>query len=175
MNKRTPVRAIAIAAALGIAATWFVRSRAGDGDDTAGVERDASPGLLVDRVWVDSKPEKYTDYTHAMLVLSHAPIGIFQKASAYQATTEMFEYKQREARIGIHFPQTGKKRETRFRIRECNDLPPFDLCLELGDNPWGGPRRYFGLSDPDQERAQLGAVRARLEQAMTAEGARSSR
>jgi hypothetical protein len=98
-----------------------------------------------------------------MIAVSNAPIGIFQKASAYQATSELFEYKRRGNAFALHFPQTGEKRETRFQIRPCRDLPPFDLCLELRDNLWGGPRRYYGLTDPDKERAELGEVRHELE------------
>ena len=164
--KRAPT--VAVVVVLGLAAAWFLRGESG-GD--AELTRGENPALLLDRVWVDSKPEKYTDYTQAMLVLSNAPIGIFQKASAYQATMEVFEHRQREGRLAVHFPQTGKKREIRFRVRECDDLPPFDLCLDLAANPWGGPKRYFGLSDPGEEEGQLGALRDRLEVAMRGGGA----
>lgn len=142
MKKRSSARAVTVGLALlGLALVWFVQRRSGDseGPDQA---RGGDPALLLDRVWVDSKPEKYTDYTHALLVLSGAPIGLFQKASAYQATTEIFEYKRRDGLLGVLFPQSGTKRETKFRIHECSELPPFDLCLDLAKNPWGGPRRY---------------------------------
>jgi len=165
MKRRASARTVGIGLVIvGLALTWFFTGRQ-DGDDSASSEH-SDPALLLDRVWVDSKPEKYTDYTHVMLALSHAPIGIFQKASAYQATTELFEFKRRDALIGVHFPQSGTKRETAFRIHECSDLPPFDLCLELAQNPWGGPRRYYGLTDPDQERAELGDLRHQLEHRM---------
>ena len=144
-----------------VAGAWLLR---GDGDgEPSGELRGKDPALLFDRVWVDSKPEKYTDYTHVMLALRDAPIGIFQKASSYQATLEIFEHKRREAVLAVHFPQSGTKRQTRYRIRECSDLPPFDLCLELSKNPWGGPRRYYGLTDPDDERQALGGLRHELE------------
>ena len=63
----------------------------------------------------------------------------------------------------MHFPQSDKNREVNFRISQCDDLPPFDLCLDLSENPWGGPRRYYGLADPDQEQELLGARRHELE------------
>jgi hypothetical protein len=167
--KRAPT--VAVVVVLGLAAAWFLRRESADDADLA---RGESPALLLDRVWVDSKPEKYTDYTQAMLVLGNAPIGIFQKASAYQATMEVFEHRQREGKLGVHFPQSGKKREIRFRVRECNDLPPFDLCLDLSANPWGGPKRYFGLADPDEEQDQLGSLRDRLEAEVRARTAGST-
>src|SRR6266545_2260392 len=165
MKERISFRSIAVSlVVLALAGFWFLRSR---GEHTwrvtAEAERGKDPALLLDRVWVDSKPEKYTDFSHFMLAISNAPIGLFQKASAYQATTELFEYKRRGDVLGFHFPQSGKKRETRFQIRECRDLPPFDLCLELRQNPWGGPRRYYGIADPGKERAELGEIRDQLE------------
>jgi hypothetical protein len=166
MTNRASTRSIVVSlVVLAAAGAWYLHRR---GDDSwnpgeADAARGKDPALLLDRVWVDSKPEKYTDYTHAMIAVSYAPIGLFQKASAYQATVEMFEHTRRDSVLFVQFPQTGKKRETRFRIRECSDLPPFDLCLELSPNPWGGPRRYYGISDPDQERAQLGDLRHQLE------------
>jgi hypothetical protein len=167
MKQRASIRSIIVGLALlAVAGAWYLHRRGDGGErDAAGeAERGAEPGLIADRVWVDSRPEKYTDYTHVMLVVTGAPIGVFQKASAYQATIELFDYKRRDAALWVNFPQSGKKRETRFRIRECNDLPPFDLCLDLDSNPWGGPRRYFAMKDQDDERAQLGDLRHQLEQ-----------
>jgi len=165
MSNRASIRSIVVSLALLLlAGVWFLLSRGDDSSQRAAdEERGGDPALLLDRVWVDSKPEKYTDYTHVMLAVSHAPIGLFQKASAYQATVELFEYKRKDALLGVHFPQSGKKRETRYRVRECSDLPPFDLCLELSQNPWGGPRRYYGMKNPDEERAELGELRHQLE------------
>jgi hypothetical protein len=172
-SNRTSLRSIAVGAALVAAAgAWYLHRR-GDGGSPgdADAARGADPALLVDRVWVDSRPEKYTDYTNAMLVVGGAPIGVFQKASAYQATIELFEYKRRDAGLAVHFPQSGKKRQTRFRIHECKDLPPFDLCLDLADNPWGGPRRYYAMMDSEAERAQLGDLRHELEHRLADAGA----
>jgi hypothetical protein len=153
---------VAIGLAAAAMAVWFARGGEeveGDFDD----ERGKDPSLLVDRLWLDSRPEKYTDFVHAMFALDGAPIGIFQKASSYQSTAELFEFKRRDAVLSIHFPQDGRKRQTKFRIRECNDLPPFDLCLDLASNPWGGPRRYYGILEQEREAKLLGDIRHRLE------------
>ena len=180
MTKSHPTSPRSIAVGLAIlaaAGAWYLHRRT-DGDSRPAGEADAArgadPALLLDRVWVDSKPEKYTDYTHAMLVVSGAPIGVFQKASAYQATIELFEYKRRDAQLAVLFPQSGKKRETRYRIRECRDLPPFDLCLDLAENPWGGPRRYHAMKDSEAERAQLGDLRHELEHRLADDGRRGA-
>lgn len=163
MKKRTGL----VLLVLLVVAVWWWRRGSSDG---AGGEAPAvadgggeDAHLLLDRVWVDSKPEKYTDYAHVMLTLSGAPIGIFQKGSAYRITAEFYEYRRAGNRLVVHFPQTGVKRQVSYRVSRCEDLSPFDLCLDLSENPWGGPRRYYGLSDPDEERALLGGVRHHLE------------
>lgn len=149
--------------------TLYVRS-GDDGQDTREVsdEPGSDPALLLDRLWLDSKPEKYTDYTHVMFAVSYAPIGIFQKASSYQATAELYEFKRRDGRLSIHFPQTGSRHEVTYKIRTCDELPPFDLCMDLSENPWGGPRRYYALADQDQEAARFGELRHQLEHRLPA-------
>ena len=81
---------LALVVLLVLAAVWWWKrgatSRPGELDAAHGDD----PAMLVDRLWLDSKPEKYTDYTHVMIVFSGAPFGIFQKASAYQATSWHF-------------------------------------------------------------------------------------
>ena len=147
-----------------VAGAWYVRRQRGAADpDEARAARGQDPALLFDRLWMDSKPEKYTDFTQVMIAVSAAPLGVFQKASSYRSTTELYEYKRRDNKLAVHFPQSGKTREVRYKIRSCDELPPFDLCLDLSDNPWGGPKRYYGLSDPDQEAALFGEVRHHLE------------
>lgn len=110
-----------------------------------------NPSLLFDRLWVDSVQKQETDFVHAFVVVTKLPIGLFQKASQYRIEAERFDYQHKKGapRLAVHFPQTGKEAVVRYRVRPCNDLPPHDLCLEFdGENPWGGPRRYYGLLEP---------------------------
>jgi hypothetical protein len=152
---------------IAVAGAWYVRRhrshRSDARDGKAGAARNEDPSLVLDRLWLDSKPEKYTDYTHLFFVISAAPFGVFQQASAYRSVAELAEYKRKGDRLLMHFPQTDKSREITFRISQCDDLPPFDLCLDLSENPWGGPKRYYGLADPDQEQELFGARRHELE------------
>jgi len=138
---------------------WFHRGAATE--RRAGVTRE-DPRLLLDRVWIDSKPERHTDYVQAMLMLSDAPIGAFQKASAYHAEIELFEHHRDGAQVKLHFPQSDRTGRFSYQVSRCDELPPFDLCLTLSDNPWKGPRRYYGLSESDAEARVLGDVRHQL-------------
>lgn len=160
-RRRIRLSALAVLG-LVLLALWWWRS---DGSDQAGPARDSSR-LLYDRVWVDSLPEKHTDYMHAMLVLRDAPVGVFQKASSYHAILEVFEHQKKGKRLRVFFPQTRTQKGMKFRIHECDELPPFDLCLDLEKNPWGGPKRYYSTSDADDELEAIGsAMRTRLERA----------
>lgn len=122
------------------------------------------PSLLFDRVWIDSIPSKPTDYAHVAYLLPEPAIGIFQRASNYEIRAEQFEHRREGQTLTLTFPQTGKKAEVKFEVTACQDLPPFDLCLDLTDNPWGGPKRYHGKRQQDDgDEAARKRMRARLE------------
>lgn len=120
------------------------------------------PSLIRDRTWVDSKPVKYTDYVHGFIAMSYVPIGFFAKASAYDLRAERFDFNGKGGTLRIVFPQSGKSAELSYTVSACNELPPFDLCLDLAENPWGGPRRYYGLRNPEDEARHLGPLRRRI-------------
>jgi hypothetical protein len=155
--KSTPKLALAAVAA--VAAYALIRSMSGGLDPN---DKGQDPSLLLDRAWVDSQPEKYTDYVQAAYFASRSPMGVFQKASAYDFRFELFRFKRENSKVQFTFPQTGKTAEVSFTIKTCDDLPPFDLCLDLNENPWGGPKRYHAMREQDDEAAKLGAVRDAL-------------
>jgi hypothetical protein len=121
------------------------------------------PSLLIGRLWLDSKPQKHTDYVHGAFLLPRPSFGWFQHSSSYDLHFERFDYKRDGQRLELSFPQTGKRAEVTFTVTACDALPPFDLCLDLSDNPWGGPKRYYGKrkADDEDERAMRG-MRAHL-------------
>jgi hypothetical protein len=137
----------------------YFRGDAGPANESP---RGENPALLLDRVWIDSEPKAYTDYINAMVALSDVPLGVFQKASAYHMTLEIFEFHRDGAKVRLRFPQTDTNKKFGYTIRTCNELPPFDLCLDLNKNPWGGPKRYYGLRDADSEARVLGDLGVRL-------------
>jgi hypothetical protein len=60
--------------------------------------------------------------------------------------------------VDLTFPQSNREAKFTFAVRECTDRKPFDLCLSLSSNPWGGPTEYFGFSRPEDEQHELGAL-----------------
>ena len=117
---------------------------------------DDDPALVLDRAWFDSKPEKYTDYVQAFYASRYAQTAVFQKSSAYDYRIELASFRRDARKLALTFPQTGKSAEVTFSIRACSDLPPFDLCLDLSDNPWGGPRRYHAMKAQEEDGTRLG-------------------
>jgi hypothetical protein len=126
--------------------------------------RGEDPSLLLDRVWMEAQPTKPTDYVHGLFFLSYPSIGLFQRSSAYDFHFERVDYKRNGQSMKLTFPQTGKEDEVTFTVTACNSLPPFDLCLDLSGNPWGGPKRYYAKraqDDEDEARARAMLARTR--------------
>jgi hypothetical protein len=103
------------------------------------------PTLIYGRPWLEAKPSRDRDFVHAMFVAPQAPVGIFQRASAFEARLELFRYQRQGNTMRLRFPQSGRGAELSYRITACDELPPFDLCLDVSKNPWGGPKRYYGM------------------------------
>lgn len=129
-------------------------------------DKQDDPKLITDRVWIDKRPEKYTDYVHAMYLSKYSPSGVFERASNYEIRLEFTEFKREDGKITLMFPQTGKSASFTFTIKACSDLPPFDLCLDLSENPWMGPKRFYGMSSQEEEKKTLGDMRQDMERAL---------
>ena len=120
--------------------------------------RDEPPAMVFNRVLLEKMPDKPTDYVQGVVVLDQQPFGLFQRASTFDYHLELFEYDQDGAKMKVVFPQTDKKATFSYAIKGC-DVPPFDLCLTLTDNPWGGPTKYYGFRDAEQESKRLPGAR----------------
>src|SRR6187401_1727014 len=111
-------RKIALVAVAAVAAYAVIRSFGGDSDTS---DKGEDPTLLLDRVWVDSQPEKLTDYIQASYFASRQSLGVFQKASAYDYRFELFRWKRDGKNVELTFPQTGKTAKVSFTIKACDD------------------------------------------------------
>jgi hypothetical protein len=110
-----------------------------------------NPDLGVNRLWVDSAPERYTDKVNIFVMVDYARLGIFQEASSYAGRFELFDYRRKGAEVDLRFPQDGRAGQISYTVTECNDLHPYDLCLDMKKNPWGGPTRYYGMRDESED------------------------
>jgi len=164
-SSRTKLVVVALAALATVGALRLARHRT-DGaarDDRA---RAADESQLDGRVWVEGRPDRVTDYVHSAFFFSRANFGVFERASAYDMRLEFCDLTKKDGKLKLFFPQTKKSAEISFTVKECSEKAPFDLCLDLGENPWGGPKRYYGFTREEDERAALGdtAVRLRAKQ-----------
>jgi hypothetical protein len=117
------------------------------------------PDLIQGRIWFEKLPESKTQYVHALVVASRPKRGAVSKSSAYDIHLEIFEYAREESKVKLKFPQTDKKAEFSYTIKKC-DADPFDLCLDLDKNPWGGPKRYYAQQSGGsvEEAAEIAAA-----------------
>lgn len=126
-----------------------------------GADEDAA--LFFDRTWMTEIPEDRTEFVHGLVALEEHGIGAFFKASSYRLEEEIFEHEPDGRGLKIRFPQTGRRARFTYQVRRCDDHPPFDLCLTLSRNPWGGPRQLFGYLDEDEAGSRSAVRRLGLE------------
>lgn len=139
------VVALGAASALGAAAAHFA----------AGEEAAAPPNprKIINRGWYDSYPQKRTDVLE-FYYFGGGGYGIYEEGSSYRYAVDVFELERQDDKLTIKFLQDGKVTETRFTITRCDDIPQFDLCLDLADSP-RGPKRFYSWDDDEDDAASL--------------------
>ena len=155
--RHTRSRWLALAVLLACSGLFVVWRRSGGRGE--GLD---DPSLIDGRVWIEKRPDKLTEYVHSAFFASRANVGFFERTSFYDLRLEIADITRQGTRLRVHFPQSGRDANITYELRTCNDLPPFDLCLTISENPWAGPKRYFGFSRAEDEEANLGEYAARL-------------
>ena len=115
------------------------------------------PSEITGRIWVESKAKSQTDYVQGLYLAPVVGYGTVNKSSTFDWHVELLKFKRSAGKLTVTFPQTGKSTDLDVTVSPCKDLPPFDLCLDLSENPWGGPKRYHGTSKKSEEAAAVGS------------------
>ena len=122
MKRRRPRGEILALAALAVAGVLLWREWP---------RREADPSLVDGRLWVDSRPDRRTDYVHGALFVTDANFGLFERGSAYDLRLEFFDMTRDNRTVRLTFPQTNRQAQFDFSVRECSNHKPFDLCLSI--------------------------------------------
>lgn len=159
--RRDSLRAkLTVLAVLAASATAFVALRsptpvkapvATQGTEHA--EPSAKPRDLLGRLWFDRLPQKRTDEVTVALFFSGG-IGLFESGSSYRFTFELFEFERRAADLDLVLLHDKKRAEVKYTVKDCDEKPPFDLCLELDGAP-RGPKKLYGFAYDDDEAASI--------------------
>jgi hypothetical protein len=122
-----------------------------------------NPRLLLGRLWLDRMPRRPTDEVDLWIFFGGG-IGVHETGSRWKGSYEIFDLERRGSSVDLTYLQTKKKVTTSFEITRCDDLPPFNLCLDLKDLP-GGPVRLHGFDYDDELDRAMPWGRATLEAA----------
>jgi hypothetical protein len=115
------------------------------------------PSEVTGRIWLESKTKSQTDYAQGLYLAPLVGYGTVNRSSMFDWHVQVMKYKRSASKLSVTFPQTGKTTDINVTVTPCNDMPPFDLCLDLSENPWGGPKRYHGTSKKSDEAAAVGS------------------
>jgi hypothetical protein len=95
---------------------------------------------VFDRIWIDQLPSNPKDTGNAFVAITKRPMGVFQSASQYKASFEIFSYKVSGDELQIVYPQTDDKEKVKVRAWKCKERD-MDYCLELSGSI-RGVKRY---------------------------------
>jgi len=116
-------------------------------------ESRAVPRDLLNRIWFDKLPEKRSDEVTIALFFGGG-IGVFDTGSAYRASFEMFEFERKATELDFVLLHDKKRATVKYTVSDCDDKPPFDLCLVLEGNP-RGPKKLYGFAYDEDEAAKV--------------------
>jgi hypothetical protein len=130
-----------------VGATAFAWHVHGKSADTARITDGGDlDSLLTDRPWIDHLPRGERDAFNVFIVISQQPVGVFQKATAWQGAYEVFTYEaQGRRKLTVAFPHTGDHDDVRAEVTECHEHG-MDYCLELSGAS-RGVKRYYSRAD----------------------------
>lgn len=143
LQKALVVGALGLA---GLAAIGVLRGSHADADAK-------NPRAILGRVWLDKYPKDPRDAFDLWIFLGGG-IGIEEKGSRFRFGLDVFELERQGDKMEIAFLHDKKKETHTFTIAECDDKPPFDLCVDF-DPPLRGVKRYYSWSYDDDMDARL--------------------
>src|SRR5688572_9077896 len=96
--------------------------------------------LVLDRIWIDHMPRNDRDTIQFFAAISEEPFGVFQAASSWKGSYELFRYQASGSELRIVYPQTNERETVKHKARRCTDNG-MDFCLELDGGK--GVKKYY--------------------------------
>jgi hypothetical protein len=132
---------------------------------------DAASRLLTDRIWLDRLPRSERDAINVFGALSKESVGIFQAASQWRGSYEVFRFEASGGELRLVYPQSGARETVQARARRCSEQK-MDFCLEL-EGASRGVKKYYSKEgweigqahDLDGVKRRIDAVRGQLQAA----------
>lgn len=149
---RRPLALVSLVVALGLgagaAATRCALHTDADADTDTNADVQGNPRMILGRGWFDSYPQKRTDNLK-LFVFFGGGFGLYEEGSAWRVALDFFEFERSGDKLWIKFLHDGKVSESKFTISQCDEKPPFDLCLDIPDTP-RGPKRFYSFGDEEE-------------------------
>lgn len=122
----------------------------------------AAPSLLADRIWIDHVPRNDKDTINVFVMVSEQAAGVFQAASQWRGSYEVFRYEANGGELRLVYPQTGDREAVRAKARRCTEQR-MDFCLEI-EGASRGVKKYYSKEGWEIRRnLDLGAVTHQIE------------
>jgi hypothetical protein len=117
--------------------------------------------LFADRIWIDHVPKNDKDTINVFAAISEHSAGVFQAASQWKGSYEVFRYEASGGELRLVYPQTGDREAVRVKARRCSEQR-MDFCLEI-EGATRGVQKYYTREGWEIRRGDLDAVKQRVE------------
>ena len=117
---------------------------------------------VFDRIWIDQLPSTPKDTGNAFAAVTKQPLGVFQSASQYKGSFEIFSYKAKGDELQVVYPQTDEKEKIKVRAWKCKERD-MDYCLEVSGATRGVKRYRSRRGWEIDESTQLEQTLSRIE------------
>ena len=119
--------------------------------------------VLRDRIWIDHLPRNERDPIQTFVILKENPVGVFNNASMWRGSYELYRYEMQGRQIRMEFPQTGDRETVKAEASTCRE-GGMDFCLTLEGSSRGTKRYYsregWEIRSLDEARAKLDALKS---------------
>ncbi len=118
----------------------------GTSDESALADKNAR--AILGRAWFDRLPEKSRDPFHLWFWFGGG-MGIHESGSRFRFSLDVFEFERKGSAVDMRYLHDARRVESGFKIENCDDLPPFDLCLTFDKAVGDGPKKLYGFDYDD--------------------------
>ncbi|MDF2694159.1 MAG: hypothetical protein K0S65_2542 [Labilithrix sp.] len=109
------------------------------------------PRQVLGRPWFDHAPKSRNEEVD-LWWFSSAGVGVHERGSMWRSAIDFFDFERQSSKLEITFLHDKTKQTVSFEVVDCDDKPPFNVCLDVKEALRGKKRFYSFHYDDEMDR-----------------------